>query len=420
LFCYGGQSQHEIYDPKPDAPAEVRGEFQPIQTSVPGLYVGEHIPRLAGVMDRCAIIRSMHHENRLHDSASIETFTGRKPPLGDIELFSPMPQLFPSIGSRVTYGGSGVSRSAATVRHAVLPFFFRNVHPVPCQGAGFLGAAFDPFLIEVDPAERRYRAELLETQAGLDTNRREKRRELLEAVDPGENVSLSASPIRKHFRKAFELLDSPVIRKAIDVEHEDPRTRERYGMGTNIGWEPGGEARAQHGYARNMRGQNLLLARRLVEAGVPFIDVHDYQQQGQNWDTHAQGFSQLRELLLPQFDQAVSALIEDLDARGLLESTLVVAAGEFGRTPRLNGSAGRDHWPDCYSVLLAGGGVRGGTTLGASDRFAAYPASTPVSPADLSATILWRFGIDPATEIRDPQNRPFPLSDGRPLVELFA
>jgi hypothetical protein len=169
-----------------------------------------------------------------------------------------------------------------------------------------------------------------------------------------------------------------------------------------------------------MRGQNFLLARRLVEAGVPFVNVYDFKQQGKNWDSHAKNFSQLKGHLLPAADQAYSALIEDLDDRGLLESTLVVAVGEFGRTPKINQNAGRDHWPDCYSALVAGGGVRGGTVYGSSDKIGAYPASDPVTPAELAATIFWRFGIDPATEIQDVTGRPFKVSEGEPIRRLFA
>jgi uncharacterized protein (DUF1501 family) len=174
------------------------------------------------------------------------------------------------------------------------------------------------------------------------------------------------------------------------------------------------------GYARQMRGQNLLLARRLVEAGVPFVNVYDFKQQGQNWDAHFRGANQHKTHLLPQADQSLSALIEDLDARGLLETTLIVAMGEFGRTPRINREGGRDHWPDCYTVLLAGGGVQGGAVYGASDRIGAYPATDPVTPGDLAATIFWRFGIDPATEIHDQTGRPHRLAAGEPLRRLFT
>ena len=182
----------------------------------------------------------------------------------------------------------------------------------------------------------------------------------------------------------------------------------------------GGGNGAEMGFGRQMRGQNLLLARRLVEAGVPFVNVYDFKQQGQNWDAHFKGFSQHKNFLLPQADQSLSALIEDLDARGLLDSTLVVAMGEFGRTPKINGEGGRDHWPDCYTVLMAGGGVRGGAVYGASDRSGAYPALDPVTPGDLAATIYWRFGLDPATEIHDQTGRPNRLATGEPLKKLFG
>jgi len=173
-------------------------------------------------------------------------------------------------------------------------------------------------------------------------------------------------------------------------------------------------------YGRQMRGQNLLLARRLVEAGVPFVNVYDCKQQGQNWDSHHQNFDQHKTHLLPLADRSLSALIEDLDQRGLLDTTLIVAMGEFGRTPKINALGGRDHWPDCYTVLLAGGGVKGGYVHGASDRSGAFPLADPVTPADLAATIFWRFGIPPATVIHDLTNRPWKISDGQPITQLFA
>ena len=169
-----------------------------------------------------------------------------------------------------------------------------------------------------------------------------------------------------------------------------------------------------------MRGQNLLLARRLVEAGIPFVNVYDFRQQGQNWDAHFKNFNQHKTHLLPIADQSLSTLIDDLDERGLLDSTLVVAMGEFGRTPKINADGGRDHWPDCYTVLLAGGGIRGGSVYGSSDRLGAFPATDPVTPADLAATIFWRFGINPATEVHDLTGRPHRLSDGQPVQAIFC
>ncbi len=414
VFYYGGPSQLETFDPKPEAPAEIRGEFASIATSAPGVRICEHLPRLARLMNRVALIRNMTHSNRLHDSASMETFTGRRPPQGDQELFAPAPQLFPSWGGVVNYM---LRERGLPVGHAVLPFLFHNVVDVPCQGAGFLGPAFDPFRVEVDPAGRTYRAELPARESLGEAGRRGGRRRLLDQLDSRRD-SPEAQAMLTNVERAIRLLDSEEIRDAIDLDREDPRLRERYGA-TDGPWEPGGAAMSEHAFARNMRGQNYLLACRLVEAGVPFVNVHDFRQQGQNWDTHARNFEQHRDLLLPAMDRGFSTLIEDLDARGLLESTLVIGLGEFGRTPRINTNAGRDHWPDCYSILLAGGGVRGGLVHGASDRFAAYPVRDPVTPADLAATIYWRVGIDPSSEIHDLQGRPFVLSEGQPVRALF-
>lgn len=415
IFYYGGPSHLDTFDLKPDAPAEVRGEFQPIATSVPGVRVCEHLPLTAKVMHHVAVVRSMHHANRLHDSASIETLTGRLPPQGDQELFSPVPQVFPCYSAALSY----LRRDQRlTLAHAALPFLFHNVVDVPCQGGGFLGRAYDPFLVQVGPAARAYHADLLQAAEGASPQRRATRRNLLESLGMGPDAGL------KHFHdRAHQLLDSEAIRRALDLSREDPRTRARYGFGdppAQVGEGGGGGNGAELGYARPMRSQNLLLARRLVEAGVTFINVNDFHQQGQNWDAHFKCFNQHKSYLLPQADRGLSALIEDLDARGLLDSTLVVALGEFGRTPRINGEGGRDHWPDCYSIVLAGGGVRGGTLHGASDRFGAYPASDPVTPADLAATIYWRFGYDPKTEVRDALNRPFPLSTGEPIKAIFG
>jgi hypothetical protein len=415
IFYYGGPSQLETFDPKPDAPAEIRGEFGVIDTSVPGLRISEHLPMTARVMHKVALIRTMHHRNSLHDPASIQTFTGRLPPQGDFELFSSVPQQFPSWGGTVSYMFRDRNLPVA---HATLPFQFHNVVPTPCQGAGFLGSSFDPFGIEGDPATRSYRAELLASPEGVGSDRRDRRRALLGTLEHALPSSFEGR-MSRHFDKAYQLLASEVVRRALDLSREDPRLLDRYGSAEGP-WAPGSTTRAESGYARNMRGRNLVLARRLVEAGVPFVNVNDFKQQGQNWDTHAQNFSQHKDHLLPPMDRGFSALVEDLDARGLLDSTLVVALGEFGRTPRINKEAGRDHWPSCYSVALAGGGVRGGAVFGASDRFAAYPATDPVTPADLAATIFWRFGLDPASEIRDAQNRPYRLADGEPITALFA
>lgn len=420
IFYYGGPSHLETYDPKPGAPAEVRGEFRPIATSAPGVLVGEHLPHMARLMHKVALVRSMSHGYRLHDSASMKVLTGREPPQGDQELFAPAPQVFPSYGGALAYLRRG---EKPAVSHAALPYVFHNVVPTPCQGGGFLGASYDPFQIYVDPETRGYRADLLSPAGGLTADRQVRRRDLLGELDGDWAATPRGAGMRSLYERAYSLLDSAVVRRALEIEREDPRVRERYGFGpapAAVGSGGGGGNGAELGFARQMRGQNMLLARRLVEAGVAYVNVYDFRQQGQNWDAHFKCFEQHREHLLPLADRSLSALIEDLDARGLLDSTLVVALGEFGRTPRINKEAGRDHWPDCYTVLLAGGGVRGGAVFGASDRLGAYPASDRVTPADLAATIYWRFGIDPATEVRDATGRPFPLALGEPIRAVFG
>lgn len=279
-----------------------------------------------------------------------------------------------------------------------------------------LGTEYDPLRVEADPALLGYRIEEFQQPEGVDARRAADRRGLLRRLDNDpERSSL--------YDRAYRLLGSDPLRQALEIQREPKAVRDRFGFGdapVSVGEGGGGGNGAELGYARQIRGQNLLLARRLVEAGVPFVNVHDFRQQGQNWDAHFKGASQHRKYLLPEADRSLSALIEDLEARGLLESTLVVVMGEFGRTPKINAEGGRDHWPDCYTVLMAGGGVVGGSTLGASDRNGAYPKTDPVTPGDLAATIFWRFGIDPTTRIQDALGRPHPLATGQPLKRLFG
>jgi hypothetical protein len=422
IFYYGGPSHLDTFDLKPAAPSDVRGEFKPIATSVPGLHICEHLPRMARWMHKAALIRSVTHRNRLHDSASIEALTGRPSAQGDREEFAPIKQFFPSFGAALHYLRRHLARG---VQHAALPFVFHNVIDVPCQGGGLLGTAYDPLLINVDPSSRTYGIGALELPENLSPGRMEQRRRLLDELLRRGAVKneLATREVRRYYDRAFDLLGSQSLRRALDLTREDVRLRERYGFGPaprTVGEGGGGGNGAELGYGRQMRGQNLLLARRLVEAGVPFVNVYDFRQQGQNWDSHFKVFNQHRTHLLPLADQSLSALIEDLDGRGLLDTTLVVAMGEFGRTPRINKEGGRDHWPDCYSVLLAGGGVKGGYVHGASDRLGAYPALDPVTPADLAATIFWRFGLDPATDIHDLTGRPWKIADGTPIQQLFA
>ena len=414
VFYYGGPSHLDTYDLKPAAPAEVRGEFKPIRTTVPGLHVCEYLPHMARVMHKVAVVRSVTHAARLHDSASIHALTGRPLDGPDRELFAPLPQVYPSHGSAIAHQ---TRDRRAAVPYAALPFTFRNVHDVPCQGGGFLGSAHDPLRIEADPDARRYRIDVLRQPADLDASRNRARRGLLHALEPANGQTTGL------YEKAYRLLESEAVHRALDLTQEPASVRDRYGYDlppVAVGAGGGGGNGAEMGYAKQMRGQNLLLARRLVEAGVPFVTVYDFKQQGQNWDAHFQCADQHRRHLLPAADRGLSTLIEDLDQRGLLDSTLVVAMGEFGRTPRINGEAGRDHWPDCYSMLFAGGGVTGGAVYGASDRIGAYPAADPVTPGDLAATIFWRFGLDPAAEVHDQTGRQHRLAAGEPLRRLFG
>ncbi len=408
LFQYGGPSHLDTFDLKPEAPPEIRGEFQSIATAAPGVRIGEHLPLLAQRMDKIALIRSMTHRATLHDAASIHALTGRPLDGPDRELFAPLPQFYPCHGS-VVAKYRPPQPTDGEVRSASLPFVFHNVVPTPAQGGGILGQAVDPLRIEVDLPGRRYQVESLLPAPDLGKTRLSDRSRLLKSLDQVLTVQGS---LDTYYDRAYRLLESEKIHRALDITQEPPETRERYGWGSG--------AASDVGYAHEMRGQNLLLARRLVEAGVPFVTVYDYRQQGQNWDAHAQCFQQLKSHLLPPFDRGVSALMDDLEQRGLLDSTLIIAMGEFGRTPVINGSGGRDHWPNCYSVLLAGGGIRGGTVYGSSDSRGAYPDTDPVTPGDLAATIYHRFGIDPHTDILDPTGRPHRMAIGDPLDRLFA
>jgi hypothetical protein len=402
VFLYGGPSHLETFDMKPHAPAEVRGEFSSIQTSVPGLAICEHLPRMARVMHRVALVRSLHHPMRNHNAAAVEALCGRTPLGGDQELLADDAQAFPCYGSALHY----LMRERPLDLHSVaLPHVMYNVVKLPGQIAGFLGPQFNPFHVQGDPTQENFRIGELELPAGMDLARLEHRQSLMQLID-GQLTQLegaaAASPMMAYYDKAMRLLQSPQVRHAFDISQEDGATRDRYG--------------------RHVLGQSLVLARRLVESGVPFVTVYDKVHNGQeaNWDCHSDCFVRHRDDLLPPTDEALSGLIEDLAARGLLESTLVLVLGEFGRSPKINGQVGRDHWPDCFTVMLAGGGIKGGSIYGGSDKWGAYPEFDPVTPGDLAATLYWRFGFDPHTEVRDLNDRPFKLAEGTPLTPLFA
>jgi hypothetical protein len=392
LFYYGGPSHLDTFDPKPDSPAEVRGEYRTIATAVPGIRVCEHLPRTARLMNRLALLRAVHHPMRNHNSAAAETLTGRTPAGGDQELLSDDPRGQPTLGSAVSYA---LGPRAGVLPYVALPYTLYNVVQLPGQSPGLLGGVYDRFQVNGDPTAPDFRVAAFDRAGDLSD-----RAALLRRLDRAALAGPAARAVAYRDR-ALRLVASPEVRRLFDLAKEPTRLREQYG--------------------RHRLGQSLLLARRLVEGGVPFVAVFDGQTNGQeaNWDSHEKLFFRHRQLLAPS-DQALAALIEDLQTRGLLDSTLVVAMGEFGRTPKMNPSGGRDHWPDCYTAVLCGGGVRGGSVYGSSDKIGAYPASDPVTPGDLAATIFWRFGIDPDAEVRDQTGRPFRLAEGRPLTPLFA
>jgi hypothetical protein len=401
LFYYGGPSHHDTWDMKLAAPREVRGEFAPISTSVPGMSVCEHLPRSARIMDKLAVVRSMHHPMRNHNAAAVEALCGRTPLKGDLELLANDPLTdFPCFGSAISHV---LPEDRLIPPYIALPHIMYNVVMLPGQTAGFLGSRHEPLRILRDPNAADFHVPELELPAGLSTADLEHRESLLGFVNEQRAVAEARAgdrPLDPFYERAFAILHSPEVRRSLDISQEDNRTRDRYG--------------------RTKHGQSVLLARRLVEAGVRFVSVYDQVTNGlDNWDTHVDNFGRLRDHLLPPTDMAFSALVEDLDARGMLDSTLVVWIGEFGRTPKINPAAGRDHWPDCFSICLAGGGTRGGTVYGASDKIGGRPESDAVTPGDLAATIFWRFGIDPGRSIHDSAGRPYRLAEGEPIRKLF-
>ena len=397
VFFYGGPSQLETFDPKPNAPVGIRGEYQAIATAVPGTLVGEHLPKTAALMNRLALVRSLHHPMRNHNSAAAEVLTGRTPAGGDLELLADEARSYPTLGSSVSYA---LGTRAHVLPYVALPYTIYNVVQLPGQTPGILGGRWDRFQVTGNPASPDFHIAALQPPGQRQPQDIARRNELLHQLD-----SLAPSPpaarMRTYQQRAFDLVSSDSVRQCFAIEREDTKTRDRYG--------------------RTLVGQSLLLARRLVEGGVNFVTVFDGQHNGQeaNWDSHEKLFPRHKQLI-PPADQGFSALVEDLESRGLLESTLVVAMGEFGRTPKINGNAGRDHWPDCFTAVLAGGGTIGGSLHGASDRLAAFPSVDPCTPADLAATILWRFGIDAAAEFHDPTGRPIRLADGQPLTKIFS
>jgi hypothetical protein len=399
VYSYGGPSHLDIWDPKPDAPPEIRGEFRPAATRLPGLRITEHLPRLARLADRYAVVRSVSHRDNDHAIGAYLALTGYSHPRHDILGIEPpaSPQDMPSMGSVVSR-----LRPAHSVFSYVTLGDLRHLgnHDSMGQNAGCLGRTHDPFTVAFErPGKgsldlQRVAAVLAEA----DGRQLAGRRQLLERMGCPVASSASMRDLDGQVRRAFELLSSAAGRDAFDLAREPPPVRELYGP--------------------SPFGQSCLRARRLVEAGVPLVTVYSFGDR--DWDTHAGNFPALKDTLLPPTDRGMSALLEDLQARGLLEDTLVIWMSEMGRTPRINKSGGRDHWSFCYSVMLAGGGIRGGQVYGSSDRSGAYPSTNPVHPADLAATIYHCLGIDPRAHVTDQQGRPFVISTGRPVQALLA
>jgi hypothetical protein len=403
VFNYGGPSHLDIWDLKPDAPKEIRGEFRPAATRVPGTSITEHLPRLARLADRYAILRSVTHRDNDHAIGTYLALTGHSHPKNAILGIEPpaTPQDLPSMGSVTSKLRPAVKPVFSYVTLGDLRHFGNN--DSMGQNGGCLGKIHDAFTIPfVRPLDGTLDLRTTTSvMAAVDSRQFDSRRRLLDQVNQAAGTLEASAGMRnldEFTRKAYELLSSPASRDAFDLTKERRKVREAYGP---IPF-----------------AQNCLLARRLVEAGVPMVTV--YSVGNRDWDTHGANFSSLKNTLLPPMDRGLSALLEDLDSRGLLEEILVVWMGDMGRTPRINGSAGRDHWSFCYSIILAGAGVRGGAVYGSSDRSAAYPSTNPVSPGDIAATIYHLLGIDPHQSITDQQGRPITISAGKLIHSVLG
>ncbi len=396
IFLNGGPPHLDMWDPKPDAPPEIRGEFKPIPTTVPGVQFGEHLPKTANWMHRSALIRSAHHSvNNAHAAGVYTALTGHD--RGDNSASTFTPNDHPAVGSVM---GMLKPPRSAVVPYVSLPYITKEGAggpPQPGFYGGFLGKPRDPFFILKDPNAPNFDMPELTLGPDVDPSRLDVRKQLVGKLG-GNTTVLEHDAIQA---KAFDLLTSPEMQKALRIDREPPKVRDSYG--------------------RNIYGQSVLLARRLIEAGSRVACVSWAPDANATWDTHGNNFKKLKDELLPQLDAAVASLFADLSDRGLFDRTLVVVMGEFGRSPKVNPAAGRDHWNFCYSLMLAGGGIKGGAVHGASDKIGAKPSRNPVSPADVIATAYQCLGIPPDTELRDRLQRPFTLVPwGSPISELVS
>ncbi len=399
IFLNGGPSHLDMWDMKPSAPVEIRGEFQPIATSVPGVQFSEHLRRLARHMHQCTIVRSVHHGvNNAHAAAVYAGMTGHD--RGEIGGGA-RPTDHPAVGSV-----AGLLRPVAggLIPYVSLPFITKEGAggpPQPGFTGGWLGSTVDPLFVLRDPNHPAFDMPELGLGADINQSRLGQRRHLSASLgSPGQSRSLQ--DMDNFQARAFDLLTSSATQRAFQINREPGRLRDQYG--------------------RNIYGQSVLLSRRLIEAGTRVVALSWAPDANATWDTHGNNFTKLKNVLLPQLDKAVSSLLGDLEARGLLQRTLVAVMGEFGRTPRINGSGGgRDHWNFCYSLMLAGGGIKAGYIHGASDRIGARPSLNPVTPADIIATIYRCLGISADQELRDRLGRPITLVPwGNVIGELLA
>jgi hypothetical protein len=385
LFLEGGPSSIDMWDMKPEAPIEIRGPFKPIATSVPGTFVSEHLPHSAAIAHKYTILRSHSHADNGHNTGYHYLMTGYKADFADGEGRTPNNVLYPSAGSII---------SRELGRRGSLPPYVNLPHPMQAGGPGFFGSQYAPFIIESDPSQPDFEVKDLRLVDGVGAERLSRRRKLLDEFEqrPGQPAAAGrAAAMSTYYEKAHSLITSREARKAFDI-HSEPE-----------------EIRATYGYTA--LGQCALLARRLVQSGCRFVGI-DHS----GWDSHFTIFPSLETDLLPHADRAFAALVNDLERHGLLDSTLVVMMGEMGRTPRVNAAAGRDHWSMCQSVVFAGGGVKPGQVLGASDKQAAYPTTEPLGVQDILRTIFQQMGIDSTKTYYTPLGRPVPIVSGGKII----
>lgn len=402
IFNCGAPSHIDLWDLKPNAGDDVRGPYKPIGTNVPGIQISELLPELAKRADKYAIVRSVNHKHGGHNSGMYWSTVGRPYPI-DSTLINPTHNDYPSFGTLVGW----LAQQREAYNQALPPYVITpyphcdsTVYLTPGQYGGMLGSNYDPFVLNTDPAAPGFAIPNITPLPELPASRIQKRQSLLQSLDHGLSALDTAAmrDMDSVQQKAFSLVTSPEVRKAFDLSQEPASVRDRYG--------------------RHSWGQSHLLARRLVEAGSRFVTT--VNGRSIIWDTHKDNFNGLKNRLVPPMEKAFVALLDDLSERGLLDTTLVVWMGDFGRTPKINADAGRDHWPHCYSVVMAGGGIKGGQVVGESDREGGYPISRPVSPADIHATVFAALGYDAhATTYPSLDGRPIPLSEGEAIHELL-